>query len=315
MKQIQIIILDTDNVTSTLLRSMLSELSSNTTIAYTVHEAAVLSSDRPSVIIMRNSFKKHGSILQTMRELSIKSPESEFILVTADPDADVEASALENGFADVLLMPFSKKLVCARVSRVMRNIKNIKELTEQASEDTLTGLLNRREFDRILPDEIRKSIRNETPLSFLMLDVDHFKLFNDTYGHMFGDRILTMVGQVLSDALRRPGDCAFRYGGEEFSIILPNTDHEGANRIAKSIVDAVRKLSIPHQKSLTSDIVTISVGVSTTMYDTDNAYNSNMVAEIIESADQMLYKAKRKGRNCVISCEKNYIQNTAKGNS
>jgi diguanylate cyclase (GGDEF)-like protein/PAS domain S-box-containing protein len=168
-------------------------------------------------------------------------------------------------------------------------------LKELARMDGLTGLANRRSFDEAIDAEYRRSLRNGTPLALLLIDVDHFKAFNDTYGHPEGDDCLKAVAGVLTAALNRPGDLATRYGGEEFAAILPDTDAEGARRIAESIRVAVRDLNIAHQGSPGS-VVTVSVGVSA--FPGGGAEGS--VESLVQEADTALYAAKAAGRDRVV---------------
>jgi diguanylate cyclase (GGDEF)-like protein len=159
----------------------------------------------------------------------------------------------------------------------------------------MTGLTNRRAFDEALDAEFRRSVRNGTPLSLLLIDVDHFKAFNDAYGHPEGDDCLKAVAKVLTKVLNRPGDLAARYGGEEFDAILPDTDAEGAMTIAESIRAAVQGLAIPHIGGGTG-IVTASIGGSA--HTGEGTVGS--VETLVQEADNALYAAKAAGRNRVV---------------
>jgi diguanylate cyclase (GGDEF)-like protein/PAS domain S-box-containing protein len=172
-------------------------------------------------------------------------------------------------------------------------------MTEQlkmlATTDGLTGLTNRRAFDAALEMEIARSRRDGTPLSLLMIDVDHFKIYNDIYGHQGGDDVLKKMGASLRQAMRRPGDVAARYGGEEFVAILPDTDEDGAFFIAESLRESIRSLGLPH-KGADAGIVTVSVGLATT-----TAHDKGMTSsELLGQADRALYEAKAAGRNRVM---------------
>jgi diguanylate cyclase (GGDEF)-like protein/PAS domain S-box-containing protein len=161
--------------------------------------------------------------------------------------------------------------------------------------DGLTGITNRRAFDEALDAEFRRSVRNGTPLSLLLIDVDHFKAFNDAYGHPEGDDCLKAVAKVLTNVLNRPGDLAARYGGEEFAAILPDTDAEGATTIAETIRAAVEGLAIPHIGGGTG-IVTASIGGSG--HTGEGSVTS--VETLVQEADNALYAAKAAGRNRVV---------------
>jgi len=169
-----------------------------------------------------------------------------------------------------------------------------RQLETLARVDGLTGLMNRRAFDESLATEFRQSMRNGTPLSLLLIDVDHFKAFNDAYGHPAGDACLKTVADVLARSIRRPLDRCARYGGEEFAVILPETPIEGALRVAGAIQDGLGAAAIPHAGSDTG-IVTISIGVAIHAGGSSGA----AVNDLIGSADAALYEAKAAGRNRV----------------
>jgi len=166
------------------------------------------------------------------------------------------------------------------------------ELELRSLIDPLTGLHNRRYFDDRLTKEYSRHSRSGAELSVLIMDVDHFKAFNDTYGHVRGDDCLRQVANVIKDAMARPSDVAVRYGGEEFVCLLPETDSAGALTVAEHIRHNVMRLSIPHSASSASQIVTISIGVATIRCDKDGS-----ATDIIAKADDQLYAAKSNGRN------------------
>lgn len=168
-----------------------------------------------------------------------------------------------------------------------------RRLQALAAQDSLTTLANRRTFDEALMREHLRARREQAPLSLIMIDVDHFKRFNDTYGHPAGDECLRRVASAIAQSIARPADLAARYGGEEFAVLLPNTDEDGAAQIAERIASAVVGLCIAHDASA-NGLVTVSAGVGTidsTRHDADR-----LVAE----ADRALYRAKDFGRNVVL---------------
>jgi len=168
------------------------------------------------------------------------------------------------------------------------------ELAKLAFVDGLTGVANRRCFDDGLEREWRRAARDRSMLSVLMIDVDRFKLFNDTYGHQRGDEVLQTVAGCVTQTVHRPGDLAARYGGEEFVVLLPATSAAGALVIAESIRHAVEKHAIPSSGSPTQN-VTVSVGVASVMVDLDAS-----PAQLLQAADAALYQAKHAGRNQVV---------------
>jgi len=160
-----------------------------------------------------------------------------------------------------------------------------------AATDALTGLANRRHFDQTLAAEWRRSLRDRTPLSLLMIDADLFKLYNDTYGHTRGDNCLKQIAEAAQDAVNRPGDVVARFGGEEFAVILPNTDRAGAMQMGVEILAATRDRQLPHSAS-PRGIVTVSVGCATMV-----ASFGQHVVNLVEGADDALYEAKNRGRD------------------
>jgi diguanylate cyclase (GGDEF)-like protein/PAS domain S-box-containing protein len=169
------------------------------------------------------------------------------------------------------------------------------ELQRLAAVDGLTQIANRRSFDQLLRQEWKRMFREKQPLAIILGDIDYFKYYNDTYGHLMGDDCLRTVAQAIEDCLRRPGDLVARYGGEEFAVILPNTDLEGAGHIAQTIRDAVSRLAIPHADSAAADHVTISLGVSAALPAAERDADT-----FLKTADTALYDAKKQGRNRVV---------------
>ncbi|MEM9149215.1 MAG: diguanylate cyclase [Cyanobacteria bacterium P01_F01_bin.3] len=166
------------------------------------------------------------------------------------------------------------------------------ELQKLALSDGLTCLANRRRFDEHLADEWQRLAREKKPLSLILCDLDHFKRYNDTFGHPAGDRCLIRVARALLSGPQRPADLVARYGGEEFAIILPNTDTHGAWRIAQKIHESIRALHIDHAPDNEEPYVTVTMGVSTVIPGHDNTAQM-----LVQASDLALYHAKQQGRN------------------
>ncbi len=164
-------------------------------------------------------------------------------------------------------------------------------LEQLAARDGLTGVANRRSFDEKLDNEWKRERRDLGALSLLMIDVDHFKPYNDTYGHQAGDRCLQQIAAALQQEIYRPGDMVARYGGEEFAVILTATDTEGASKVARRILDRIAELAIPHRSGETG-YVTLSIGVATLL-----PQPGVTPEELLSSADNALYQAKHAGPN------------------
>jgi diguanylate cyclase (GGDEF)-like protein/PAS domain S-box-containing protein len=160
--------------------------------------------------------------------------------------------------------------------------------------DALTGIANRRRFDDALATEWRRALREASKLSLLLIDADHFKRYNDTYGHVRGDSCLKQIAEAALDVVLRPGDLVARYGGEEFAVVLPGTDESGAVAVAEDICQAVRSRQLPHEGNLPG-IVTVSIGCATIV-----PHRGKSAQDLIELADQALYRAKSRGRNRVV---------------
>ncbi len=177
--------------------------------------------------------------------------------------------------------------------------KTNEKLSNLSLVDGLTNIANRRGLDKKLLEEWYRSLRTRRPISVLMVDIDHFKIFNDTYGHLAGDDCLRTIGLILKNIAHRSSDLAARYGGEEFAVILPETDMQGAHAIAELIHDEVAQREIPHKASDVSQFITVSIGVATL----SEVTSIKSPIELIKIADEQLYKAKHEGRNQTVGTE------------
>ncbi len=173
------------------------------------------------------------------------------------------------------------------------------ELQRLATQDGLTHLANRRRFDEFISQEWRRMKREEAPISLILCDIDHFKLYNDSFGHQAGDACLQTIAQVLRESANRPTDLAARYGGEEFAVVLSNTSAGGAVHVAEAIRLEVQKLQISHSHNFEGGCLTLSCGVSS-MIPSDEI----SPVPLITLADEGLYRAKRQGRNRVVLNER-----------
>jgi diguanylate cyclase (GGDEF)-like protein/PAS domain S-box-containing protein len=170
-----------------------------------------------------------------------------------------------------------------------------KELEELSFKDGLTGIANRRMFDKVFELEWTNAMRNHQPLSVIMLDIDYFKQYNDQYGHIQGDDSLKRVGQILSGGATRSRDFLARFGGEEFVLVLPETDEESARKVAERCRSLIFKAQIPHAASGVSQMLTLSMGVGTII-----PSQKDQPTAFIAEVDRRLYQAKQKGRNCIV---------------
>jgi diguanylate cyclase (GGDEF)-like protein len=188
-----------------------------------------------------------------------------------------------------------------------RLAESASEMRRLATTDTLTGLANRRAFERALDIEWRRAARRHIPLSLVLIDIDFFKRYNDCYGHPAGDQCLRAVATALAGSARRAGEVAARHGGEEFALLLPHADAAAARRIAERACEAIAALNIPHARSAVSANVSVSIGVASMSGEVADAINAGGLAgnphltsaKLVEAADKALYAAKAMGRNRV----------------
>ncbi len=201
--------------------------------------------------------------------------------------------ALTGAIGWLLIRAMGRRIAAERELRETQQqlLDSNQQLERQAMLDALTGLANRRRFDEVLDEEIRRARRSGTPLSLLMIDIDHFKRYNDTYGHPAGDACLQRIAGLLTGCIRRPCDLLARYGGEEMTVVLPDTDCDGAVVVARLMLECLAMASIAHQGSPFGQM-TASIGIACAAGASLDSSQS-----LLERADQALYTAKQAGRN------------------
>lgn len=218
------------------------------------------------------------------------------IMDTEPREFNKEQAAMLQEFANIVIHELETR---AKINQMVTKWEEIvtknKQLKELTIVDTLTSIFNRRYFDESITIEMARARRQKQPLSLIMIDIDYFKNYNDTYGHIEGDECLKKVTQAIRNVIRRPPDVLARYGGEEFAMLLPNTDFEGAEVVAEKIKIAVEELAISHEQSSTADFVTVSQGYCTICHPESIPENKKIFINI---ADMQLYQSKDKGRNC-----------------
>lgn len=208
-----------------------------------------------------------------------------------------EAYGIELGAMDYIRKPFNVPVVKAKIRNHLE-LKRYKDILKRDIRvDGLTRIPNRRRFDEAYAEECSRAMRNKTPLAVLMMDLDLFKAYNDTYGHLQGDDVLKLVAKTLYNTLQRPGDLIARWGGEEFVALLPQTALEGACQVAERLRLAVIELQIPHEASAYGKFLTISVGVAASQEKEGRAFYDML----LQRADEAVYAAKRNGRNTIVA--------------
>lgn len=219
------------------------------------------------------------------------------IFLTGRRDVQDEEAGFILGAVDYITKPFSASVVKLRVASQFKIIKQLRKIYNLSVEDALTGLGNRRHFNNILNQEWQRSIRHKTPISFMILDIDFFKKYNDTYGHLSGDAVLKGAALVIKECAARATDHVARWGGEEFAVILPDTDLAGAKTVAESIRKAIEDATFVMEDNITTQI-TISIGVHCVVASCNEEYS---LKNFISDTDAALYEAKKQGRNRVVA--------------
>jgi len=243
-------------------------------------------------------------LLRTVRENGTTIP---IIILTGNQEIRVAIEALKKGANDYILKDENiEDTVAIAIGNVMEmhrlkmeNLRLVEDLARMNRElerlsllDGLTGVANRRHFERTIQQEWSRASREQTPIAVVMIDIDFFKAYNDTYGHQQGDLCLQQVAAALSAGLKRPSDFIARYGGEEFVAVLPDTGLDGARRLAEAMRENVVNLGLEHRASRVCPLVTASLGFASAIPGRESA-----PAELIKNADEALYAAKQGGRN------------------
>lgn len=304
----KILIVDDNPGTIQLMGRILSgvgQLRFATNGAAALHQARAL---KPDLVLLDAEMPGMDGfqVCQAMKE-DAELHDIPVIFVTAHAAQEFELKGLDIGAVDFIHKPISEPLLLARVRTHLRMKQLNDELKRLATIDPLTEVANRRSFEAALAREWKRGLRSGDPICLLMVDVDHFKLFNDRYGHPNGDACLRAMGQVLRSASLRPADIVARYGGEEFALLLPQTPRAGAEHLAHRVLDAVESLAMPHEASLVARHVTVSIGIG--CYDRESSCwteptpesrfmneRSVTAADLLQSADKALYAAKAGGR-------------------
>jgi diguanylate cyclase (GGDEF)-like protein len=229
--------------------------------------------------------------LELLRQIKQTNEYLPVVFVTGYGSIETAVESMQAGAADFVTKPVEASVPSVLNIRISKAIEDA-HTRRLANTDSLTGLYNRRSFQERLEQEVDRAIRYHRPLSLIMIDIDYFKTYNDTYGHLQGDSVLVEVARTLKQLSRAP-DIVARYGGEEFALILPETDKANAETLGRRLREYVEQHTFPGAVALPTQALTISVGVA--------SYTPPDTKEVlIEAADVALYHAKRQGRNRVV---------------
>ncbi|MFT4747392.1 MAG: diguanylate cyclase (GGDEF)-like protein [Congregibacter sp.] len=218
------------------------------------------------------------------------------MFLTEEPSLDEEEECLAMGAVDYIDKKTRPSILIYRVTNLMTMVAQQKKLAQVSCTDGLTGLANRMQLDTMLNKEWYAAVRGNHSVAAMIIDIDHFKLFNDEFGHLEGDRCLKIIATIIASSKRRERDFAARYGGEEFVLLLPFTDLKGAKKVAQELIQNVQNKNIQSAKQASHPVVTISVGIAAF----SPTHKKNAVVnpiDLIGKADIHLFKAKQAGRN------------------
>jgi len=296
-----ILVVDDDTANCDLLSRQLNRMGYTVTVAQNGVIALELLSKQEFELVLLDILMPIISGLEVLKCLrcTYSIAELPVIMVTARDRNDDIVAALDCGANDYMAKPFSLPVVTARVRTQMMLKQTVagleaanRRLEMLSLHDGLTNIPNRRCFNETFEREQLRTLRNGVPLSLILLDVDFFKRYNDTYGHEAGDQALCRVADLLVSSTDRGGDMVFRYGGEEFVILLPETPAAGARFVGERILSGIDALAIPHLTSTVSLHLTASMGIATATPSDKECYHT-----LFEKADSLLYKVKANGRN------------------
>jgi len=292
-KRTVLIIDDSESCIATLTRVLCSDF--NIIVARNGTEGIETAKKRvPDIIILDIQMPDmDGFETITILKKTVSTRNIPVIFITALTKVKDEERGLSLGGSDFITKPFSAEIVLLRVNNQIKMLDYISTIEHLSRIDQLTGLPNRRSFHERLTAEWKLAIREGTTISVLVMDIDHFKNCNDTFGHLLGDAVLQKLAAVIKDNARKPTDFAARWGGEEFIVLLPKTDSEGARVVAESIRKDIERYTVIFKDNRKTKVTT-SVGVNTF-----SPTKGCSVNDFLHAADNALYTAKRNGRNNV----------------
>ena len=291
----KILIVDDSMVQAAQLRSILDDEYS-VTVAQTAEEGLSRASNENYSLILLDVVMPgmDGFTLLKKLQEEIITQNVPVILITSLSAVEHEQHGLILGAVDYITKPFNPMIVKARVNTHVKLYKYRRQAERQSMTDQLTGIANRRKYDRYSITKWHEALRMQVPFSICMFDIDHFKMYNDTFGHPAGDKVIAAVAKTVSAHIQRSTDFFARYGGEEFVALFMGDPADKLFAHLKKIRQAVEDLHIPHDPAV-SQWVTVSIGGVTVIPAAESAYNS-----YLKVADTMLYDAKKHGRNQVV---------------
>lgn len=283
-----VLVVDDEEIICTLFAAMLGHYGRYHVVTTTDgHQVMDILRREPFDVMLLDMSMPAISGLEVLRQVTQAFEELPVIIVTGHGSIEVAVESMQAGAADFVTKPVPAAVLHLRIQKALEHART----RRLASTDGLTGVYNHRTFQERLSQEIARADRYSRPLSVLIIDVDHFKVYNDTYGHPQGDIVLQDLARLLQE-MSRTSDTVARWGGEEFAIILPETDSVGAQKIGQRLCEQMERYPFPGQEIMPGGTLTISIGIAT--------YASASSKEaLLQAADTALYTAKREGRNQV----------------
>ena len=297
-KEFTILIADDEKINVDILGSILSPMY-NLLISKNGSRALDIAKEHVPDLILLDVLMPEMSGFEVITKLKESDVTNKIpvIFITGLTSSEDEEKGFFLGAVDYITKPFNKAIVKARVNTHIKIVDQMRTIESIGLIDPLTKIPNRRGFENRLNMEWSRASREQTPISVLIMDVDKFKNYNDTYGHQQGDEALKAFADVSAQVLKRSVDFIARWGGEEFVILLPGTCYDGATEIAERVRGNVEALVIPAEEGVETKI-TVSIGINSVIPDANTS-----IADFINKADQALYKAKESGRNRFVKSE------------
>ena len=289
-----VLIVDDEPMSRMLLESILESVFTCATVESGEEAISYCEANLPDLVLLdMNMPDISGLDVCSALKASPETNHIPVIFVTSTMDIESENACWEVGASDFVMKPVNASTLTHRIKTHLQNKLRTEFLEMMTFHDQLTGLYNRTYLTKEIPLLIKQVARDKGTVGAIMIDIDYFKLFNDTYGHLEGDICLQKVAQIISDTVKRPKDAVIRFGGEEFLVVLPYIDHQGTKLVAHQLVEAVAKARIPHGKGI-ENRVSISAGFA--VWKATDVVEDD-VAALIEDADISLFEAKELGRN------------------
>ncbi|NKW88988.1 diguanylate cyclase [Alteromonadaceae bacterium A_SAG4] len=293
-EECNVLIVDDEQMSRMLLESILESVFTCFTAESGEEAIAYCKANLPDLVLLdMNMPDINGLDVCTALKASPETNHIPVIFVTSTLDIDSENACWEVGASDFVMKPVNASTLTHRIKTHLQNKLRTEFLEMMTFHDQLTGLYNRMYLTNEIPLLIKQVARDKSTVGAIMIDIDYFKLFNDTYGHLEGDICLQKVAQIVSDTVKRPKDAVIRFGGEEFLVILPYIEYQGTKLVANQLVEAVADAKISHGKGI-ENRVSISAGFA--VWKACDVVEED-VAALIEEADISLFEAKELGRN------------------